>query len=100
MIFGAVPDLLFAASAVVVTTLEATAPLSSGFVIAWHVVGFVVFFGPGISMFFSMPSLFRIYHDKPAAPIVFQFPMVLAPNFTVPLFALAHVFALAKLFAT
>ena len=100
MIFGAVPDLLFAASAVVVTTLEATAPLSSGFVIAWHVVGFVVFFGPGISMFFSMPSLFRIYHDKPDAPIVFQFPMVLAPNFTVPLFALAHVFALAKLFAT
>jgi hypothetical protein len=26
--------------------------------------------------------------------------MLLAPNFTVPLFALAHVFALVKLFTT
>ena len=100
VIFGAVPDLLFAASAVVVTTLEATAPLSSGFLIVWHAVGFVVFFGPGVSMFFSVPSPFRIYHNKPDTSIVFQFPMVLAPNYTVPLFALAHVFALVKLFAT
>ncbi len=99
VIFGSIPDILFATSAVVVAAFEATAPLSSGFLIVWHVVGFVVFFGAGISMFFSMPSLFRIYHDKPDASLVFQFPMVLAPNFTVPVFALAHVFALVKLFA-
>ncbi|MEE9147787.1 MAG: hypothetical protein V3U27_10375 [Candidatus Tectomicrobia bacterium] len=30
--------------------------------------------------------------------LAFQFPVLLAPNFTVPLFALAHVFALVKLF--
>jgi len=98
VIFGSVPDLLFAASAVVVTTLEATTPLGQDFLIVWHSVGFFVFFGPGISMFFSVPSLFRIYYDELDTSLVFQFPMLLAPNFTVPLFALAHVFALVKLF--
>ena len=93
VILGAVPDFLFAVSAIVVTTFEATALLSTDFLIAWHLVGFIVFFGPGVSMCFSVPSLLRIYHDKPDTSIVFQFPMVLAPNFTVPLFALAHVFA-------
>jgi len=29
--------------------------------------------------------------------IVFQFPMVLAPNFTVPLFMISHLFALVKM---
>ncbi len=98
VILGSGPDLLFAASAVGVTMLEATAPLGQEFLIGWHSVAFLVFFGAGISMFFSVPSLFRIYHDKPDTSLVFQFPMVLAPNFTVPLFALAHVFALVKLF--
>lgn len=100
VIFGSAPDLLFAASAVVVTIFEATTPLDPEFLIVWHIVGFLVFFGAGISMFFSVPSPFRIYRNKPDASLVFQFPMLLAPNFTVPLFALAHVFALLKLFAT
>ena len=100
VIFGSVSDLLFATSAVVVTILEATAPLGQDFLIVWHFVGFFVFFGAGISMFFSVPSLFRIYHDEPDTSLVFQFPMLLAPNFTVPLFALAHVFAVVKLFTT
>jgi hypothetical protein len=43
-----------------------------------------------------VPSPFRLYYDKPDVTIVFQFPMVLAPNFTVPLFMLAHAFALVK----
>ena len=98
VILGSGPDLLFAASAVVATILEATAPLGLDFLIVWHFVGFFVFFGAGISMFFSVPSLFRIYDDEPDASLVFQFPMLLAPNFTVPLFALAHLFALVKLF--
>jgi len=98
VILGAVPDLLFAASAVVVTILEATTPLGQDFLIVWHIVGFFVFFGAGISMFFSVPSLFRIYYDELDTSYVFQFPMLLAPNFTVPLFCLAHVFALVKLY--
>ncbi len=97
VIFGSVPDFLFAASAVVVTILQATTPSGQDFLIVWHIVGFFVFFGAGISMFFSVPSPFRIYHDEPDSSLVFQFPMLLAPNFTVPLFALAHVFALVKL---
>jgi hypothetical protein len=97
VLLGSVPDLLFAVSAVVVTLLQVSAPLGQDFLIAWHIVGFFVFFGAGISMFFSVPSPFRIYRGEPDASLVFQFPMLLAPNFTVPLFALAHAFALVKL---
>ena len=38
VILGSVPDLLFAASAVVVTILEATNPLGQDFFIVWHIV--------------------------------------------------------------
>jgi hypothetical protein len=97
VIFGSLPDFLFAVSAVVVTILAANGLLGRDFLIVWHLVGFSLFFGAGISMFFSVPSPLRIYHGEPDASIVFRFPMVLAPNFTVPLFMLAHAFALVKL---
>jgi hypothetical protein len=99
VILGSVPDFLFAVSAVALALLGTSAPLGHNFLVAWHVVGFSIFAGAGISMFFSVPSPLRIYHMKPDASIVFQFPMVLAPNFTVPLFIIAHLLALAKLLA-
>ena len=97
VILGALPDFLFAVSAVVLAVLGANGPLGHSLLVAWHLIGFSVFIGPGVSMFFSVPSPLRIYHNKPDASIVFQFPMVLAPNFTVPLFMIAHLFALVKL---
>jgi hypothetical protein len=95
-ILGALPDFLFAISAVILV-LGTSGSLGHTFLVAWHLIGFSLFLGAGISMFFSVPSPLRIYHDKPDASIVFQFPMVLAPNFTVPLFMVAHLFALVKL---
>ncbi len=99
VILGSLPDFLFAASAVVVTFLAGNNSLGQEFLLAWHSIGFSVFLGAGISMFFSVPSPFRIYHGNPNTSIVFKFPMLLAPNFTVPLFMLAHAFALVKLIA-
>lgn len=99
VIWGALPDFLFAVSAIVVTFLATNGFLTQEFLIAWHSIGFSLFLGAGISMFFSMPSPLRIYYGEPDASIVFNFPMVLAPNFTVPLFMLAHAFALVKLIA-
>ena len=86
-------------SAVALAVLGMNGPLDHNFLVAWHLLGFSVFLGPGISMFFSVPSPLRIYHMKPDTTIVFQFPMVLAPNFTVPLFMIAHLYALVKLVA-
>jgi len=99
VILGSLPDFLFAVSAVVITWLAGNGLLAQAFLFAWHSIGFTVFFGAGISMFFSVPSPLRIYHGDPDASIVFRFPMLLAPNFTVPLFMLAHAFALVKLTA-
>ena len=100
VILGSLPDFLFAVIAVVLAVLGANGPLDPSFLVSWHLIGFSVFFGAGISMFFSVPSPLRIYHNKPDTSIVFQFPMVLAPNLTVPLFMIAHLFALVKLLAS
>jgi len=99
VILGSLPDFLFSISAVVVTFVAGTAFPGQEFLLAWHWIGFFIFFGAGISMFFSVPSHFRIYNDAPDTSIVFRFPMLLAPNFTVPLFMLAHAFAIVKLIA-
>lgn len=99
VILGSLPDFLFAMSAVVLAVAGANGPLDPDFLVAWHLIGSAVFLGAGISMFFSVPSPLRLYHTKPDTSIVFQFPMVLAPNMTVPLFMVAHLFALVKLLA-
>ena len=98
VILGALPDLFFGISAVVVMTMAANGSVGHDFLVIWHLLGFSVLFGAGVSMFFSVPSPLQIFHSKPDASIVFQFPMLLAPNFTVPLFMLAHAIALVKLF--
>ncbi|MDD2932799.1 MAG: hypothetical protein PHO76_02845 [Methylotenera sp.] len=98
LILGSIPDFLFAISAVVVTMLLGEHTLSREFLIAWHTTGMIVFFG-ALSMFFTVPSPLYIWHTEPDASITFKFPMLLAPNFTVPLFMLAHAFALVKLMA-
>jgi hypothetical protein len=97
IVLGSMPDFLFAVSAVGVSVMTYSGSLPSEVLAVWHSVGLLVFLGAGVSMFFSVPSRLRIYDSRPDASIVFRFPMVLAPNFTVPLFMLAHLFALAKL---
>ena len=98
LVLGSFPDFFFAISAVVVTTLTINGHLlGHNFLVAWHLLGSVVFLGAGFSMFFSVPSLLRFSYHKPDASIVFRFPMLLAPNFTVPLFVIAHLIALVKL---
>lgn len=97
LICGALTDLFFAISAIVVTIMVANGTVSKDFLVGWHIFGSLVFMGAGVSMFFSMPSLFRITHKKPDATIVFLFPMILAPNYTVPLFVVMHGIALVNL---
>lgn len=96
VILGSLPDVLFAVSVVVVTVLAARAPVDSQFLLVWHATGAFVFFGAGLSMFFSVPSPLRLFTSQPDASLVFRFPMVVAPNVTVPLFMLAHLFAIVK----
>lgn len=96
VLLGAVPDFLFALSAIALLILAGNGALSTSTLLIWHVVGAAVFLGAGISMFFSVPSPLRLFHEGVDASLVFKFPMVLAPNFTVPLFVVAHIFAITK----
>jgi hypothetical protein len=96
VLLGAVPDFLFALSAIPMLMLAGNGSLGASTLLIWHVVGASVFLGAGLSMFFSVPSPFRLFDSKPDASLVFRFPMVLAPNATVPLFVVAHLFAITK----
>jgi len=96
VLFGTIPDLLFALSAVAIVIADPLGAWGSEFYTTWHHIGIQVFLGAGISMFFSMPSPIRIFRSKPDAAIIFEYPMMLAPNFTVPLFAVAHIYAICK----
>jgi len=98
VILGSLPDLVFAISAVFVMFLASSGSVGHNFLVIWHLLGLSAFLGAGVAMFFSIPSPLNIFSSKPDTTIVFQYPMLLAPNFTVPLFMLAHIFALVKLF--
>ncbi|MGB6045019.1 MAG: hypothetical protein WBF93_17825 [Pirellulales bacterium] len=74
VILGSIPDFVLAIRAVVLAVVASNAPLNHSFLVGWHLIGFSVFLGAGISMFFSVPSPRRIYDKKPDASIVFQFP--------------------------
>jgi len=99
LILGSLPDLAFGLSAVVVTALLVSGPLDVTWLAVWHALGCAAFLGAGVAMYFSVPSMFQLFDSKPDTSIVFKFPMLLAPNFTVPLFMVAHVLALVKLMA-
>ena len=97
LILGSLPDLLFGISAVAVLALAANDLVGQTFLVAWHLLGMFVFLGAGISMFFTVRSPIRIFDSKPDASIAFRFPMLMAPNFTVPMFVVAHGIALLGL---
>ncbi|WP_299489344.1 hypothetical protein [Acaryochloris sp. IP29b_bin.137] len=80
LLLGSVPDFLFAVSAVAVSLQVSP---GQSFLIIWHLVGLTLFFGPGLSMFFSVPSPLRLYRSKPDTSLVFQFPMLLAHSFAL-----------------
>jgi len=96
ILLGTIPDFCFALTAIFLLFVDTSVSNDPRFYLMWHSVGIAAFFGAGISMFFSVPSPIQITSKLPNTSLVFRYPMALAPNFCVPLFALAHIFALVK----
>jgi hypothetical protein len=59
LILGALPDFLFAVSAIVITLMTDNELLSHGFLLARHSIGSLAFLGAGVSMFFPCPRPFE-----------------------------------------
>lgn len=102
---GSVPDFIFAVSAAVLTLVlwtEIVTP-SSFFLTFWSVLGIVVFFGAGVTMYFGVKNSLLGFRwtnvekgTEPPTLLPFRWPMNLAPSFCVPVFILAHQLAIIR----
>ena len=91
---GAAPDFAFACTVPVVATLVSTGAISGMALAGWHLAGITVFLGAGVGMYLTVESPLKIYDSQPDSADVFRWPLVLAPGYTVPLFAVLHLFGI------
>ncbi|RLA63840.1 MAG: hypothetical protein DRQ88_11940 [Epsilonproteobacteria bacterium] len=90
-ILGSLPDFFFSLSALYLFFYYRGGGHPTKKFIQWNIIGIIAFTGAGVSMYFSIPSLLQITDTGPNSTLIFNFPMVLAPTFTVPLFIMGNM---------
>jgi len=90
-ILGIIPDFLFSITALYLLIDFSRGGRPSKKFALWNIFGIIAFTGAGMSMYFSVPSLLQITETAPSSSLVFDFPMALAPTFTVPLFIMGNL---------
>ncbi|MET0061650.1 MAG: hypothetical protein ABW176_05060 [Candidatus Thiodiazotropha endolucinida] len=78
------PDLLFGASAIIVTLLARSGRLSDRFILYWHLAGALVIVLP-------VAGLMHLFMAEPLFAELFMFPMVMAPALIVPTLVLLNL---------
>jgi hypothetical protein len=90
-ILGSIPDFLFSLTAIYLFFKYSRGGHPTRKFAMWNIIGMLVFTGAGISMYFSVPSILQITNTGPNSLLAFNFPMALAPTFTVPLFIMGNM---------
>ena len=90
-ILGSLPDFIFSLSALYLFFDFKKGGHPSKKFALWNILGMIAFLGAGISMYFSVPSLLQLTDTGTNATLAFNFPMALAPTFTVPLFMMGNM---------
>ncbi|MEM6470505.1 MAG: hypothetical protein AAF802_13195, partial [Planctomycetota bacterium] len=93
-----VPDLLFAASAIVVLRRERAGRLSEKQYLIWNLVGALVIVpATPIVLQLGLPGPLQVFTSQPDARVVFTFPMSIAPMIGVPLLVLVNLLVVWRL---
>ena len=80
-----IPDLLFGLSAVALAALWPRHGWSARTLIAWNLIGIAVILPAPVLMQLGLPGQLQVFNGTPDARVLFDYPMVLAPTFIVPL---------------
>lgn len=78
------PDLLFGASAIIVTLLARSGRLSNRFILYWHLAG-------ALAIVLPVAGLMHFFMAEPLFAELFMFPMVMAPALIVPTLVLLNL---------
>lgn len=78
------PDLLFGASAIIVTLLARSGRLSDRFILYWHLAG-------ALAIVLPVAGLMHLFMAEPLFAELFMFPMVMAPALIVPTLVLLNL---------
>ncbi|MEW8523194.1 MAG: hypothetical protein AB2552_09125 [Candidatus Thiodiazotropha endolucinida] len=78
------PDLLFGASAIIVTLLARSGRLSDRFILYWHLAG-------ALAIILPVAGLMHLFMAEPLFAELFMFPMVMAPALIVPTLVLLNL---------
>jgi hypothetical protein len=90
-----IPDFLFGLSALLIGWLFLRKVISSGFLIAWNLMGAAIILVPTF-------AIMHHWMNEPGFSFIFEFPMILSPSIIVPLFIFLnflmawHIFESAK----
>lgn len=87
-----IPDLLFGLSALLMMRVAAGNGLSTRALLLWNMVGVLVIL-PGAPLVAQMglPGFLHAFDETPPMTTVYEFPMVLAPTFVVPVFVMMNM---------
>lgn len=85
------PDLLFGASAIIVTLLARSGRLSDRFILYWHLAG-------ALAIVLPVAGLMHLFMAEPLFAELFMFPMVMAPALIVPTLVLLNLLVAWRLY--
>lgn len=95
-----VPDFLIGLTALPMAWWATRDPAKArSSLIAWNVIGALIFLAAGILMHVSMPGPVQLFTSGPTTKSLFEFPLALVPTFLVPCFVGLHLACLWRLIA-
>lgn len=91
-----IPDFLFAVSAVIMLLTGAYAGLGPGILIAWNIVGALIFIAAAVIMQLCLPGPLQIFRREPDGRELLDFPLFLAPAVFGPVLLIGNCLHAAK----
>ena len=91
-----IPDLLFGLSAAIMFSTGTYAGLAPGILIAWNVIGALIFIVASIVLQLCLPGPLQLFRRQPDGRELLDFPLFLAPALFGPVLLMGNLLHVAK----
>lgn len=97
-LYVGIPDLIFGLSALVVLKLLSSNRIGTKGLVVWNLVGFFAIIpGTPIVAQMGLPGALYTFTETPSITTLYEYPMVLAPSFVVPMFVMINLLVAFRL---